>query len=1027
MRTASVGIGNLLVWIILATNIFAQSGLPGGHDAGVPNADSPLYLTPDYGTNLWLSLNLSNSAIHLLLHNTQPGMTYRIRSREKLISGSWLDEVTVTGATAVTTTAATLNSSGRTNSLFIQAYSWMTNTAGGTASMMAISGERIMVVTHNGDVISWGGNGYGELGDYTHLESTNPVHAVGLTGITKIASGLNYSLAIDSNGTLWAWGQLDESEDQTNVPTPVPGMTNITAIAAYGQEGSSDPVVAVKSDGTVWMWGISDCDTYGVVPEQIAGLSNVVSVTAGNCQTFALLTNATVWIWGYGNKVPAPVPGLSNIIAICAGDYHTLALAADGTVWAWGDNGYGQLGDGGAENYSDLPVPVVGLTNVIGVAAGIWHSLAVDGLGRLWAWGSDDWGQLGDAGSGSVASQPFQVPGLSNIVSVAAGSYASAALDAEGYWWQWGAGSDWPFFESWSGQDGYPRLSPIYVNFYSGWLPVLQVLNGNHQIPHAGLEFPQPLVVRVTDANGVGLSNAPVSVEVISGDVELRIASGGSGDKGLRLTTDTNGEVTIIGYVGEYASNTNCLIRVLAASRDQIAEADFTELLVPRPTINITSPSDGANVLVGSNQNLTITVDAQAAPGGSIQEVNYSYHLNGGEETPLGIAVEYPFSFTWTNTVWWSNGFVGQYTLTAVAVDNVGVQSDPQNVNITIALDSNGNGLPDFWQRTYFGLGEVDPDADPDGDGISNSLEYRYGTVPTDFYNGRLPWLEIMDGNDQPGHSDSFLPKPVIIKVSGSESLNTFITNAPVLFTVTNGTALLAATTNDIPVSTLYLRSDSNGRASVWVYFPPSTSDSRDSTILASAISGTNSTAVVVNEFVPLGHWSFNDTNTWMGEAGQLPMLASNLAGIRSWSSNAVLVESGNPALLAYNVVETDGNTNINCRTGSVLFWFKPDWSSTNVGGDGPGAWGRLIEMGDYSPAYSDGWWGLYLSPDGTQLLFGTSANGGGMTNLSANISWYSNEWYQIALTYSPSGSALYVDGQLLVNGTGVTYFPERQ
>ncbi len=137
-----------------------------------------------------------------------------------------------------------------------------------------------------------------------------------------------------------------------------------------------------------------------------------------------------------------------------------------------------------------------------------------------------------------------------------------------------------------------------------------------------------------------------------------------------------------------------------------------------------------------------------------------------------------------------------------------------------------------------------------------------------------------------------------------------------------------------------------------------------------------------------------------------------------------MLVDASNPASLSYNVVETNGSTNINCQVGSVLFWFKPDWSSANAGGSGPGTWGRLVEMGSYNPAFTNGWWGLYLSPDGTQLLFGTSANGGGMTNLTAIVSWYSNEWYQIALTYSSTGSALYVDGQLLANGAGVTYFP---
>ena len=165
-------------------------------------------------------------------------------------------------------------------------------------------------------------------------------------------------------------------------------------------------------------------------------------------------------------------------------------------------------------------------------------------------------------------------------------------------------------------------------------------------------------------------------------------------------------------------------------------------------------------------------------------------------------------------------------------------------------------------------------------------------------------------------------------------------------FTVTNGTALLAATTNDIPVTSLALRTDTNGQVSAWVYFPPSSSNPPDSTILVSASSGANSTAITVNEFVPLGHWRFDDTNTWVGEEGQLPLLAANVAGVPSWSSNAVLVDGVNPALLSYNVVETNGNTNINCQTGSVLFWFKPDWSSANAGGNGPGTWGRLIEMG---------------------------------------------------------------------------------
>ena len=132
------------------------------------------------------------------------------------------------------------------------------------------------------------------------------------------------------------------------------------------------------------------------------------------------------------------------------------------------------------------------------------------------------------------------------------------------------------------------------------------------------------------------------------------------------------------------------------------------------------------------------------------------------------------------------------------------------------------------------------------------------------------------------------------------------------------------------------------------------------------------------------------------------------------------MVDSTSQALLTYRVVETNGNNNINCEIGSVLFYFKPDWNS----GDGPGTWAPLIEMGNYDPAFTNGWWSLYLSPDGTQICFGTSTNGGGMLNLSTGISWNSNTWYQIALAYSPDGTSLFVDGELAATGDGVTYLP---
>jgi alpha-tubulin suppressor-like RCC1 family protein len=176
---------------------------------------------------------------------------------------------------------------------------------------------------------------------------------------------------------------------------------------------------------------------------------------------------------------------------------------------------------------------------------------------------------------------------------------------------------------------------------------------------------------------------------------------------------------------------------------------------------------------------------------------------------------------------------------------------------------------------------------------------------------------------------------------------------------------------------------------------------------------------------IRLGYWRFDNTNTWVGDAGQLPLQVSNLVGVSSWDTNAVKINSTNAAILKYRDAETNGNANINLLNGTIRFWFKPDWSSTNVGGTGPNNEGCLIELG--SKASTIGWWGCRLNPAGTNIYFGTQTNSTGTltTNLTATISWTSNVWHQIVLTYNSTNTTLYIDGQAVkTNGTGVTYYP---
>ena len=188
----------------------------------------------------------------------------------------------------------------------------------------------------------------------------------------QISTGEEHTLALKSDGTVWAWGSNDNGQlgDGTYTyritPVQVGSLSDIIAIACGGvldtKKGFS---IALKSDGAVWAWGGNDNGQLGdgtkigkANPVQVNGLSDVIAVAGGGSHAAALKSDGTVWTWGYnsdgelgdGTKTkrttPVQVSGLSNIIAIACGGYHTVALKSDGTIWTWGYNGYGQLGDG---------------------------------------------------------------------------------------------------------------------------------------------------------------------------------------------------------------------------------------------------------------------------------------------------------------------------------------------------------------------------------------------------------------------------------------------------------------------------------------------------------------------------------------------------------------------------------------------------------------------------------------------------------------------------------------------------------
>ncbi|MGB9825198.1 MAG: invasin domain 3-containing protein, partial [Desulfofundulus sp.] len=136
-----------------------------------------------------------------------------------------------------------------------------------------------------------------------------------------------------------------------------------------------------------------------------------------------------------GQQIPVLLAGV-----VINGNYsHSLEVKSDGTVWAWGNNNFGQLGDGTTINHA-TPVQVKNLTGVVAVAAGYYHSLALKSDGTVWAWGSNHYGQLGD-GTTTDRYTPVQVQNLTDVVAVAANDFYSLALKSDGTVWAWGDNS----------------------------------------------------------------------------------------------------------------------------------------------------------------------------------------------------------------------------------------------------------------------------------------------------------------------------------------------------------------------------------------------------------------------------------------------------------------------------------------------------------------------------------------------------------------------------------------------------------
>ncbi len=306
-------------------------------------------------------------------------------------------------------------------------------------------------LTMNGTLWAWGQNGYGQLGDGSTSDRTSPVPVGSDMDWVSVSAGGGHTVAIKSNGSLWTWGlnfygQGGDGTTTYNWTTPkniLPG-TRWAAVSARGNH-----TVAIKTDGTLWAWGYNGYGQLGdgttvnrFAPVQIGSDTKWVSVSAGETYTVARKSDGTIWAWGdnsYGqcgipnttSLVPMRIGTGTNWATISAGGRHTVAVKSDGTLWAWGWNYFGQLGDG-TTSTRYAPVAIMTSAEWLLAYAGANHTIALRPDGTVWAWGDNYRGQSGDGtviNTGS-AVQPKTI--LVDFININGGAAytnnASAAL-----------------------------------------------------------------------------------------------------------------------------------------------------------------------------------------------------------------------------------------------------------------------------------------------------------------------------------------------------------------------------------------------------------------------------------------------------------------------------------------------------------------------------------------------------------------------------------------------------------------------
>lgn len=281
------------------------------------------------------------------------------------------------------------------------------------------AGRLVLGTTHScwlretGEVLCWGSNADGELGDGTADGRAKAKPVIDIEGIVRLTARSAQTCAIDSDEALWCWGK--NNWGQLGAATAANFRTTPVMVESVGEVSRASAGVlhtcAVRTDGSAWCWGANSDGALG----------------RGTAATSA--------------EPPAAVNDLSGVSEVSAGQTFGCAVRESaGTVACWGRNTNAQLGDGSAMTRL-APVDVTGLpSKAKSVATGVAHACALLESGDVYCWGANDFGQVGSgAASGTDVMSAAKVSGINaDVVAIAAGGQTTCALRSGGVLACWG-------------------------------------------------------------------------------------------------------------------------------------------------------------------------------------------------------------------------------------------------------------------------------------------------------------------------------------------------------------------------------------------------------------------------------------------------------------------------------------------------------------------------------------------------------------------------------------------------------------